>query len=109
VPPIVIATLVVFFALLATLVYFVRQGMGAENRRALARADALAAEQVAVAQNNAQKAKNVQINTEIESIRALVKVLGPNGYILYKAIQDGEITVMPIPMGNPLSIPVPTR
>jgi uncharacterized membrane protein len=41
VPPIVIATLVVFFALLATLVYFVRQGMGAENRRALARADAL--------------------------------------------------------------------
>jgi hypothetical protein len=70
---------------------------------------ALAAEQVAVAQNNAQKAKNVQINTEIESIRALVKVLGPNGYILYKAIQDGKVTVMPIPMGNPLSIPVPTR
>ncbi len=70
---------------------------------------ALAAEQVAVAQNNAQKAKNVQINTEIESIKALVKVLGPQGYILYKAIQDGKIAVLPVPVGSPLALPVPTR
>ena len=70
---------------------------------------ALAAEQVAVAQNNAQKAKNVQINTEIESIKALVRVLGPQGYILYKAIQDGKIAVLPVPVGSPLALPVPTR
>lgn len=40
---------------------------------------------------------------------SLVKVLGSNGYILYKAIQDGKITVLPVPMGNPLSLPVATR
>jgi len=41
VPPIVIATLVVFFALLATVVYFVRQGLGVGNKQPLARAEAL--------------------------------------------------------------------
>lgn len=70
---------------------------------------ALAAKQVSIAQNDAQKAKNATIQTELNSIRALVKVLGPDGYILYKAIQDGRITVMPIPMGSPLALPVPTR
>ena len=40
-PPIVIATLVVFFALLTVLVYFVRQGLDVGNKRPLAQAEAL--------------------------------------------------------------------
>lgn len=65
---------------------------------------ALEAEQVAVTQNNAQRQQNTKIRTELDSIRALVKVLGPNGYILYKAIQDGKITVVPVPQGGSINV-----
>jgi hypothetical protein len=56
--------------------------------------------QVAVQENKAQTEKNAKINTELESIRELVKVLGPDGYNTYKAIEAGKITVMPIPQGS---------
>lgn len=69
--------------------------------------DALAAEQVAVAQNSAQKAVNAKVGTELSSIRELVRVLGPGGYILYKAIQDGKITVVPVPLGGNINVAVP--
>lgn len=62
--------------------------------------DALQATQVAVEQNNAQLKRNATVQTELDSIRDLVKVLGPNGYNTYKAIQDGKITVYPIPEGS---------
>ncbi|MFI6317329.1 SPFH domain-containing protein [Nonomuraea sp. NPDC050556] len=56
--------------------------------------DALAAAQQAIEENAAQKNKNEKAKTELESIRALVDVLGAEGYVLYKAIQDGRIQVI---------------
>lgn len=66
---------------------------------------ALAQEQIAIAQNNAQTQINAKVTTELVSVRELVKVLGPYGYILYKAIQDGRITVVPVPAGTNLNLP----
>jgi hypothetical protein len=63
-------------------------------------ANAIRQTQVAVQENKAQTEKNAKINTELESIRELVKVLGPDGYNTYKAIEAGKITVMPIPQGS---------
>lgn len=63
-------------------------------------ADALRAAQVAVQQNDAQKKRNEQVQSELESIRALVAVLGPEGYNTYQAIKDGKVTVLPIPQGS---------
>lgn len=40
-PPIAVATLVLFFALLATVIYFIRQGLGAAAKKDLAEADVL--------------------------------------------------------------------
>lgn len=62
--------------------------------------DALKATQVAIEQNTAQQQRNVQVQSELESIRELVDVLGPEGYNTYQAIKDGKITVMPIPQGS---------
>lgn len=73
---------------------------------------ALAQEQIAIAQNNAQKQINTKVQTELISVKELVKVLGPYGYILYKAIQDGKITVVPVPAGANINLPtnpIPTR
>lgn len=62
--------------------------------------DSLRAAQVAVQQNKAQKERNVQVTSELESIKALVKVLGTDGYVAYQAIKDGKINVLPIPQGS---------
>jgi hypothetical protein len=70
-----------------------------ENIRA-----ALTAEQEAVAQNNAQKQRNATVRTQLESIRELVEVLGPEGYVLYKAIEDGKVSVVPVPNGSGINI-----
>lgn len=69
--------------------------------------NALTAEQEAVAQNNAQKQKNETVKTELESIRELVKVLGPEAYVLYKAIQDGKVSVVPVPAGSGINVNPP--
>lgn len=71
--------------------------------------DALASAQVSVAQNDAQTQKNKQIETQIISLKELVKVLGPYGAILYQAIQDGKITILPLPTGSNLNLPVPSK
>ena len=62
--------------------------------------NALTATQVAIQENAAQEKRNTTVKTELESIRELVKVLGPDAYNVYKAIQDGKIEVMPIPTGS---------
>lgn len=62
--------------------------------------DALQATQVAIEQNNAQKERNTQVQSELESIRDLVKVLGPDGYNTYQAIKDDKIQIVPIPQGS---------
>jgi hypothetical protein len=54
--------------------------------------DALASAQQAVEENTAQKAKNEKARTEMESIKALVDVLGPEGAVLWQAIKDGRIS-----------------
>lgn len=66
--------------------------------------DSLANAQKAIQDNNTQKNTNTKIRTELETIRDLVKVLGPQGYILYKAIQDGKITVVPVPQGSSFTV-----
>ncbi|MQA93570.1 MAG: hypothetical protein GEV11_02635 [Streptosporangiales bacterium] len=65
---------------------------------------ALIAEQQAIAENNAQKKRNETVQTELRSIRDLVKVLGPNGYVLYKAVQDGKVDVLPVPQGGNVTV-----
>ena len=62
--------------------------------------DSLRAAQVAVQQNKAQQERNVQVQSELESIKALVAVLGPDGYNTYQAIKDGRIQVVTIPQGS---------
>ncbi|WP_242454530.1 SPFH domain-containing protein [Bailinhaonella thermotolerans] len=66
--------------------------------------DAMAAEQAAKQQNLAQQQINTKVKTELESIRDLVKVLGPQGAILWKAIQDGRVTVVPVPQNGSINI-----
>lgn len=56
--------------------------------------------QTAVEQNNAQKQRNATVETETESIKRLVDILGPEGYNTYQAIKDGKITIYPIPQGS---------
>ena len=67
----------------------------------------LQAKQAADLQNQAQEAKNQQVVTELDSIQELVKVLGVDGYLTYKAIQDGRVSVMPIPQGAGVNLNPP--
>ncbi|WP_440100070.1 SPFH domain-containing protein [Streptosporangium sp. H16] len=67
-------------------------------------AQALAAEQVAKTQNSAQEQINAKVRTEIESIKDLTRVLGPNGAVLWQAIQKGQVTVVPVPQGSDLNV-----
>lgn len=90
---------------------YVKQGMGGEyfNNYSLTiqkpelPADLLKAlqdTQTAIEQTNAQKQRNTQVETEIQSIAKLVAILGPDGYNTYQAIKDGKISVMPLPQGS---------
>ena len=61
--------------------------------------------QTAIDQNEATKQFNAKVQTELDTMKELVKILGPNGYIMYKALQDGNIPVLPVPQGSGVSIP----
>jgi hypothetical protein len=63
---------------------------------------AMTATQTATERQKAQEAENTRTLTELESLEKLAKVLGPLGAILYKAIQDGKVTVVPVPAGGNL-------
>ena len=67
-------------------------------------ANALQQTQVAIEQNTAQQQRNVQVQSELDSIRQLVEVLGPDGYNTYQAIKDGKVTVIPVPQGTALNV-----
>ncbi|MGW0586724.1 hypothetical protein [Streptosporangium sp. NPDC002607] len=71
--------------------------------------NALASEQAAKAENVAQTQRNARVRTEIESIKDLVKVLGPQGAVLWQAIQKGQVSVVPVPQGSNLNITPPGR
>lgn len=60
--------------------------------------------QVAVQQTRAQEERNSQVQSELESIKPLVDILGPEGYNVYQAIKDGRVTIMPIPAGTDLAV-----
>ncbi|SDR02047.1 SPFH domain-containing protein [Thermostaphylospora chromogena] len=66
--------------------------------------NALAAEQAAKAENAAQAQRNAKIRTELESIRDLAKVLGPQGALLWQAIQSGKVEVIPVPQDGSITI-----
>ena len=56
--------------------------------------DALASAQQAVEENAAQKNKNEKSKTELESIKALVEVLGPQGAVMWQAVKDGRVQIV---------------
>ena len=61
--------------------------------------------QTAIEQNNAQKERNATVETEAESIKRLVDILGPEGYNTYQAIKDGRMPIYTIPQGSGVNIP----
>lgn len=70
--------------------------------------NALVQTQEAIEQNKAQQERNVQVQSELESIRALVEVLGPEGYNVYQAIKDGRIPILPVPQGGNVIVAPPS-
>ena len=58
-----------------------------------------------IEQNEAAKQFNTKVQTEIDTMKELVDILGPSGYIQYKALQDGKISVLPVPQGSGVTIP----
>lgn len=74
--------------------------------------NALKDSEAAKEQNNAQRERNATVETEAESIKRLVDILGPEGYNTYQAIKDGKITIYPIPQGSGVIVngaPEPTQ
>ena len=55
--------------------------------------------------NEAAKQFNTKVETELATIKKLVKILGPEGYNVYKALQDGKVSVLPIPQGSGVGVP----
>ena len=77
----------------------------------------LAAVQQAVLQRKAVQNQNLTVVTELSQIKSLVKVLGPYGYVLYKALKDCEAdngnsgndqagcpAILPVPQGGNINI-----
>ncbi len=65
--------------------------------------DALASAQQALEENAAQKNKNERAKTELESIKQLVDVLGPQGAVLWQAIKDGRVSFV-VSNGGAISV-----
>lgn len=66
--------------------------------------NAIRGKQVAIKENEAQAERNAKVATELTSIRDLVKVLGPDGYVTLKAIESGKVSIMPIPQGSNVAV-----
>lgn len=66
--------------------------------------EAQAASQAAIEQNRAQKNRNEQALTELDQIKKYKDVLGAYGALLYQAIKDGKVSVLPVPDGTSLNI-----
>ncbi|WP_051799801.1 SPFH domain-containing protein [Catenuloplanes japonicus] len=77
--------------------------------------DGLAAVQVAITEREAVKEQNATVEEKLKQIEALVKVLGPDGYILYDVMQrclgteppKGCPTFLPVPPGGDVQVPAP--
>lgn len=55
---------------------------------------ALAASEAAKAQNLAQQQINAKVDTELESMEKLVKLLGPDAYVKLQAVRDGRAQII---------------
>ncbi|WP_435109791.1 SPFH domain-containing protein [Nocardiopsis synnemataformans] len=65
---------------------------------------ALTAAQEAIEQTTAQEAETERVEAELEAIEQLVEVLGPDGYLVYEALKNGEIEVLPLPYGSDVNV-----
>lgn len=65
---------------------------------------ALTKAQTAIEETAAQEEENKRVEMELEAIEQLVDVLGPEGYILYEAMRNGDIELMPVPQGGAVNI-----
>lgn len=59
--------------------------------------------------NKAQQNENDRIDTKLQSMKKLVDLLGPEGAVLYQAIEDGKVSVIPIPAGGSINVTPPTK
>jgi hypothetical protein len=67
--------------------------------------NALSAAQQALEENAAQKNKNEQALTELDLVKKYAEVLGPEGAILWQAVKDGSIQIVPVPEKASINIP----
>jgi regulator of protease activity HflC (stomatin/prohibitin superfamily) len=72
----------------------------ANAAKAKAIADAQTAQAQADAEIAVQKAKAAASEQEAKAIENLIRVLGIDGYIKLKAIEDGRVSILPIPAGS---------
>lgn len=71
-------------------------------------ANALAETAAEVERQAQARAAQDRVNVEAVTLQALTDVLGPEMAVIYMAMQDGEIQVMPVPFGSAFNIAPPT-
>lgn len=69
---------------------------------------AVEAEQTAAAAAVAQEQENARIEAQIRGEEAIVELYGPEGALLLKAIESGNVQFMVIPDSGTISIPTPS-
>ena len=57
--------------------------------------------------NQAQLEQNARTLSESDGLQPLIDKLGVDGALLYKAIQDGRVQILPVPNGTPLVVGTP--
>lgn len=70
---------------------------------------AVESEQKAAAESAAQEQKNAQIELEAKGKQQLVDLYGPQGALLYEAIQGGQVQIMVVPSDGSVALPLPTH
>jgi hypothetical protein len=66
-------------------------------------------EQKQIASNavDTQEQENRRIETELRAVQQQINALGPNNYVLLRAIESGKITFMQLPEGSNVALPAP--
>lgn len=58
----------------------------------------------AIQENLAQKERNTQALTKLDLLKEYVKIFGRDGAILYEAVKDGSIQIVPIPADGSVNV-----
>jgi hypothetical protein len=66
--------------------------------------DALTAAQEAAELTAAQEQENERVAAETEAIEMLVDALGPEGAVLWQAIESGDVDIVPVPTGSNVNV-----